>query len=177
MTAQDTPKDAEFAAMQKVYEALNELEDDARSRVVTYIMDRLEITAEAPNVDRQGSAGGGGEDEAGLKQQEAAAPKYKEFAELYSAADPKTHADKALVAGYWLQVCQGAESFDSFSANKDLKHLGEGIENITAALTALKGQKPALVIQLKKSGKSQQARKTYKVTVAGIQAIEALING
>jgi hypothetical protein len=126
---------------------------------------------------RNSTAGGGGEDEAALQQEQAEAPKYGTFAELFNAAQPKTQADKALVAGYWLQVCRGADSFDGFSATKELKHLGEGVENITAAITALKVQKPALAMQLKKSGKSQQARKTYKLTIAGIQSVEGLING
>jgi hypothetical protein len=38
-------------------------------------------------------------------------------------------------------------------------------------------QKPALVLQLKKAGKSRQARKTYKVTVAGVKAVEAMLRG
>jgi hypothetical protein len=99
------------------------------------------------------------------------------FAELFDAAQPKTGYDKALVAGYWLQVCQGADSFDGFSANKELKHLGEGLPNITSSVDTLKAQKPALALQLKKSGKSRQARKVYKVTVAGVRAVEAMIGG
>jgi hypothetical protein len=33
----------------------------------------------------------------------------------------------------------------------------------------------ALALQLKKSGKSKQSRKLYKLTVAGIKAVEAMI--
>jgi hypothetical protein len=61
--------------------------------------------------------------------------------------------------------------------NKELKNLGEGILNITSALDALKAQKPALALQLKKAGKSRQARKTYKVTVAGLKFVENMIRG
>jgi len=102
---------------------------------------------------------------------------YSSFAELFDAALPKSNADRALVAGYWLQVCQGAESFGGQAVNTELKHLGEAIANITNALESLKTQKPALALQLKKSGKSQQARKSYKITVAGVRAVEAMING
>jgi hypothetical protein len=58
-----------------------------------------------------------------------------------------------------------------------LKNLGQGLANITNAIDGLRNQKPALVLQLKKSGKSQQARKTYKLTVAGIKAVEVMIDG
>lgn len=112
-----------------------------------------------------------------IEEEPTVAPKYAALAEIYDAARPTSNADKALVAGYWLQVCQGAESFDGFSANRELKHLGQGLANVTNAIDSLKGQKPALALQLKKSGKSQQARKVYKITVAGIKAVEAMING
>jgi len=102
---------------------------------------------------------------------------FSSFAELYDAAQPKSQSDKALVAGYWLQQSLGGDNFDSFSINKELKNLGEGVPNITSALDTLKGQKPALVLQLKKSGKSRQARKTYKVTVAGLKNVENMLGG
>jgi hypothetical protein len=174
----DTAEDAEFAAMQTVYAALRGLDEDARDRVLTYVTHRLGISTSARRqADGNGDAGEEIEDTQGLKREEAQAPKYTAFGELFSAANPKTQPDKALVAAYWLQVCQGVEAFDSFSANRELKQLGEGLDNITGALTALKDQRPSLVIQLKKSGQTRQARKTYKVTVPGIQAVEKMLNG
>ncbi len=82
-----------------------------------------------------------------------------------------------MVAAYWLQVCQGAESFVSYSVNKALKNLGHGVSNVTGAFDALRRSKPALVLQLRKAGKSRQARKTYKVTKAGVAAVEEMIDG
>ena len=112
-----------------------------------------------------------------IEKRQQDATKYNSFAELFDAAQPKSNGDCALVAGYWLQVCQGAESFDGQSANSALKNLGHGLTNVTNAVDTLKNQKPALALQLKKSGTSQQARKTYKITVAGIKAVEAMIRG
>lgn len=170
--------DVEFTAMQAVYKALEPLDDDARKRVVEYISARLEIAPSMPKRLRAEHVASDDEiDEAALEAEKKGAPKYGSFAELYDAAQPKTNAERALVAGYWLQVCEETESFDGFSANKELKNLGHGIGNITTAIDALKGQKPAMVLQLKKSGKSRQARKTYKVTITGIKAVEAMIHG
>lgn len=168
--------DAEFAAMQTVYTALAPLKEEARNRVVDYVVARLEIARQARPADSRGEAKAS-DDDVAIGKEAAEAPMYGAFAELHDAALPQTRSDKALVAGYWLQVCQGAESFDGFSANKELKNLGEGVTNITGAIDNLKGQKPALALQLKKSGKSRQARKTYKITVAGIKSVEAMING
>jgi len=177
MSDLETQSDPEFAAIKTIYGALAPLDDDARTRVISYVVARFAVTLQrAPGGPRQGGATK--EDgEPALKEEEGAAPKYANFAELYDAARPTTNADKALIAGYWLQVCQGAESFDGLSANRELKNLGEGLTNITNAIENLKSQSPALALQLKKSGSSQQARKTYKITIAGIKAVEVMING
>lgn len=169
--------DDEFTAMQDVYKALAPLKPDAQMRVIAYITSRLEIAQ--PAVSKRSLTGAIDHDEGDeghAETGEVGSATYGSFAELHDAAQPNTNARRALVAGYWLQVCQGAESFDGYSANKELKNLGHGINNITNALDALKEQKPALVLQLKKSGKSRQARKTYKVTLAGIKEVEAMIH-
>ena len=173
-----TASDQEFSAMQAVYTALEPLAPDARQRVMIYINSRLEIGALKPVA---ASAAAADPEEAAqvaaINVQQSGAQKYASFAELFDASQPSSQSDKALVAGYWMQVCQGNESFDSQSANTALKHLGHGLSNVTQAIDGLKSQKPALMLQLKKSGTTQQARKTYKVTVAGIKAVEAMIGG
>ena len=178
MTERSTNDDGEFTAMHAIYKALEPLDDDARSRVISYICARLDIAATPIRGGTDGDGADDEPDEAALEGEEAKAPKFAAFAELFdTAGSPSSNADRALLAGYWLQVCNDAEAFDGFSANKELKHLGQGIANITDAINALKAQKPALALQLKKSGKSRQARKTYKLTVAGIKAVENMING
>lgn len=178
MTGEATGPDAEFGAMQTVYTALQNLDEDARVRVLDYVTSRLGIASvEKAPVRQQHNGTQLDEEESALGEEQEAAPKFGSFAELFDAAQPKGASDKALVAGYWLQVCQGSESFDGFSANKELKHLGEGLPNVTSAIDTLKAQKPALALQLKKSGKSRQARKVYKITIAGIRVVEAMIGG
>lgn len=170
-----TAPDAEFQAMQIVFSALHSLDDSARLRVLQYVSDRLGITTPIRLKQREEqSLADMDEGAVDVSEEEKFAPKFETFAELYDATQPRSQPDKALVCGYWLQVCQGADTFDAFSVNKELKNLGEGVANITSALDALKTQKPALALQLKKSGKSRQARKTYKITVAGIRAVEAM---
>lgn len=172
MAKQPGDADAEFDAMQAIYQALEPLEEAARSRVLRYIAARLDIidlTQARPKADAPPN---GFDEETASERARAEAPKYNSLAELADATQPITNADKALVAGYWLQVCQAADSFDAFSANKELKHLGHGVSNITMAIDALRNHKPSLVLQLKKSGRSQQARKTYKLTTAGVKSVE-----
>jgi hypothetical protein len=102
--------------------------------------------------------------------------KYPTLADFFAAVSPTQDADKALVVAYWFQVIEGASDLDGFSLNKELKHLGHGISNITSALDTLISRKPALVIQTKKSGSSKQARKKYKVTLEGQRSVERMLN-
>lgn len=178
MTGPAIDPDREFGAMQTVYGALQNLDEDARSRVLDYVISRLGIAPVAKaGANQQKEAASDDAEKRALKEEQGTARTFGSLAELFDAAQPKTTADKALVSGYWLQVCHASESFDGFSVNKELKNLGQGLPNVTSAIDTLKAKKPALALQLKKSGKSQQARKVYKITVAGIRAVEAMIVG
>jgi hypothetical protein len=170
------PALAELEATRKVYEALRSLTPDAQARALSHVSGLLNLDEGARSTHQQSQSPRTQED-AAIQREQKVAPKFANFAELFSAADPQTNAQKALVAGYWLQVCQGAETFDGQSDNRELKQLGHGLPNITAAIDDLKGQKPALALQVGKSGTSKQARKTYKLTVAGIKSVEEMIGG
>lgn len=164
---------AEFEAMQTIHQALEPLPPQARERVVRYIISLLEIgvTIAAPRLTDATDAEVAAADEAA-----ASAASYSSFADLYDAADPANGAEKALVAGYWLQVCEQNDTFTAQAANKLLTNLGHKIANITLAFAPLQNSKPALVLQVSKSGRSQQARKTLKLSRAGLNRVEEMIN-
>lgn len=168
--------DEEFAAIQTVFKALEPLDATSRQRVFEYIAARLAIATGGVAASRPLSSDEGGENRSEVVTA-AAEGKFATLAELFDAADPKTNMDRVLVAAYWVQVCEGTESFSSYSVNHALKNLGHGVSNVTTAFDALKGQKPALVLQLRKAGTSRQARKTYKVTNAGVEAVKGMLHG
>lgn len=174
----DEDKDLEIEAMGAVSRALSGLGDDERGRVIRWAAERYGVVlAKAPSRpggkpdapddidDDADDHEDGGDDSGG----------WDHFADLYDAAGPKSNSDGLLVAGYWVQVVEGKTQFGSLELNKLLKDLGHGVDNTAHAMTSLINQKPALVLQLKKSGKSRQARKTFKMTGAGVKAVEQLI--
>jgi len=160
----------EIGAMSAISSALDELDSDARTRVLHWAMSHYGLANSGPksfqapgtnlNYPHTSTTG-----------------RYGTFAELFDAAQPNTEREKAMVAAYWLQVCESNENFQSQSLNDLLKNLGHGIGNITEALNQLKNDRPALLLQLKKSGSSRQARKTYKLTLEGSKRVEAMIHG
>ena len=166
----------EFEAIKAIHKVLKPLRVDGQERVIKYISSLLGISNVEITSDSIDSTSDVKRPHSIARPMHTEKETFGSFAELYDAVGPHTHADKALVAGYWLQVCEGEESFNSQSANNELKHLGYRLPNITAALTKLKETKPALILQLKKSGTSRQARKTYKLTTAGMKTLHEMFD-
>jgi hypothetical protein len=94
---------------------------------------------------------------------------------LFDAVQPKTDMEKALTAAYWEQAIRGRSEWQSQSINKELRDLGHYVTAINKALATGMQKKPALVLQLKKTGTSQQGRKTYKLSAEGLKFIRARI--
>ena len=177
---EDEP-DLEIEAMGNVSKALGGLEEEARGRVVRWAAERYGITLGATQLKQTGGGAGaitGGDeiDEDELDEHaDDEVPAWNHFAELYHASGASTHPEGMLVAAYWVQVLKGQDSFGSLELNKLLKDLGHGVTGTAKVMTLLIAKKPALILQLKKSGKSRQARKTYKLTDAGKKAVEQMI--
>lgn len=174
--------DLEIEAMGKVSKALAGLEEEARGRVIRWAAERYGISLGAAPRKQSGSGGGGNpgvedvlEDEAEIGEAHDELPEWEHFAELYDATGASTHPEGMLVAAYWVQVLQRQGSFGSLELNKLLKDLGHGVTGTAKVMSNLIAKKPALILQLKKSGKSQQARKTYRLTDAGRKAVEQMV--
>lgn len=161
-------QDSELTAMASIIGILNDLKDqEARSRVLRYATERFglpEPRRAANDVDFSVAAA-----------DSSAVVAFPDFATLFDSVNPTSGAMRALVAAYWLQACQGQAEFDGQSINHELKNLGHPSKNITSDLSALMNQMPRLAMQLRKSGRSQQARKTYKLTIEGLRRIKALL--
>jgi hypothetical protein len=161
----------EIEAMKTMAAALEPLDEAARQRALQWVVSRFR-TGRAPV-----GADFGGPVETGGTGKSDDQPAFGSFAELFEAANPTIDRERALVAAYWVQVCEAQPSFAAQTLNAELKHLGHPIGNITEALSALKSERPALVLQLKKSGTSQQARKTYKLTTEGVRRVQTMMRG
>ncbi len=160
--------------MQSVLGILSDLPDEgSQERVVAYVSARLNL-----RFSQRPAAAAPSETDSGHSNGDAASKgSFDTFADLFNAVSPATNADKALVAGYWLQVLEGNEQFASQAVNKLLQNLGHSLANVTDAFNQLGAKKPRLAIQTRKSGKSQQARKQYKLTQAGIDAVTGRLQG
>ena len=102
----------------------------------------------------------------------------REFADipaLFDAAKPTNGLERILVGAYFYQVVKGEADFESQSLNTQLKHLGFPSANITRDLERLVNRSPKLVIQVRKEGTTQQARKKFRLTTEGVRAVETML--
>ena len=156
--------DPEIQAMVAVSTTLDRLELDARARVLRWAAEKYDVVptralrSEITSKDEVGDEG-------------QSPVQFDAFVDLYDAANPDTSVDKLLVGAYWLQVVQGTSSWTSLQVNNLLKDTGNGVESVSHRLETAQSQKPALVRQVSKTGKSRQGRKAYKLTTAGINFI------
>jgi hypothetical protein len=180
----DDEQDLEIGAMGAVSKALTPLDDDQRGRVIRWVAERYGVTvakkssrSDAPADDRveedaDGAAASAAEQSRGSDVSER---EYEHFADLYDASGAATNPNRMLVAAYWVQFIEGRPQVSTLELNKLLKDLGRGVGDTAHVMDSLTGQKPALLLQLKKSGKSRQARKTFKVTDSGRKYVEQMI--
>jgi hypothetical protein len=157
----------EVRAIGVIDKELEGLDEEARRRVLEWAASKYGV---AYNVSVPSSAAPTQEAPSAAGQ-----PEFETFADLLDAADPETEAERTLVGAYWVQVQNAQGTFTAKRVNDELKNTGHKVSNITRALDNLQRAKPALVRQIRKSGKSRQARKTYKLTDAGIRRVQNLI--
>jgi hypothetical protein len=158
--------DPELHALSTISSLLADLPEDSQARIVNWISSRFRIQAVLSGALKHGG---------GLELAEPGKD-FQDVATLFVAANPITGAEKALTVAFWLQECLHQEEWDGFAINTELKHLGHGLKNVTDALSALIEHRPQLVVQLRKSGKTKQARKRYKLTVEGVRKVRQMLS-
>lgn len=154
--------DREIDAIAKVMEILEPLEEEGRRRVAAYLAQRVgvaEVGSQQPAPHGRDLAS------------------FSTVADAFAAAGPQKGSDKALVVAAYLQASQQSQELTGAQVNKALRDLGHGVKDITTAMQANIDCRPSLMLQLRKSGKSRQAKKTYKVSDAGMSRVDEMLKG
>lgn len=160
--------DPELKAMNDTYKVLNDLDEDARARVVNWLISKFSIHR-AKSITTSST-------QVRMENEGGSISSFTSIADLFGKTTFKTESDKVLLVAAYLQLKENKEELTSREINKELNHLGHGVSNITVAIGVLINRKPSLMIQTRKEGKSQQAQKKYKVTLEGIKAANAMIS-
>jgi hypothetical protein len=167
--------DPELAAMEAISTALDTLDDPTRERVLRWARDRY--GAARPTAVRETANAPAGFGRSEVLPREQVINQLTDVADVYAATNPSTDAEKVLVVGYWFHAVRGETELDSYTINTELKNLGYPVGNVTRAVTILASSVPRLVVQTKKAGSTQQARKKFKLTVEGMKRVEQMLGG
>lgn len=169
----------EVEAIAQLEVTLGTLDDVVRVRVLRWALERfgLHDLSSAKPQDKQVPNEGEGNRNSGEARSSVDLAQFGTLSEFYAIVSPSTAAETVLVAGYWFQFREGLEHLEAHRINSELKHLGHKVGNITRAFDSLISQKPQLVVQIKKEGKTKQARKKYKLTNSGKLSVEAMLKG
>ncbi|MHB8107358.1 MAG: hypothetical protein ACYDH4_08015 [Candidatus Cryosericum sp.] len=164
-----TDEGDELTAMQAIANALSPLEPNARRRVMIWINDRFELgQLPMPRLPKS-AANTSVVGDPSVQNADA-----ESIATLFDRASPSSDAEKVLLVAYWMQEISH-ESVTAVRVNKALKDLGHQVGHINRVFTGLIEQKPSLIMQTHRSGKTKQGRRTYKVTNEGIKRARAML--
>lgn len=158
-------QDPELKAMSDAYLALKNLDDNAKARIIVWLQKKFNLKNESVSNPKKNITDGPFELES-----------FESIADLFAKASPQTNPEKILVVATYRQVVEGKKELTSRMINDELKHLGHGNPWITGTIDVLIKKKPALMIQIRKSGKTQQAQKKFRVTNEGIKAVQEMLS-
>ncbi len=94
------------------------------------------------------------------------------FAELYALVEPKKGAQKAAVAGYWLETHEGQRSWKASEVNKLLKSIDVKVSSMSIVLTNAVKAKAPIVLELERLGESARSRKTFCLSEQGLAYVQ-----
>ena len=155
-------EDQELSAMTAVLGALQALDAPAKTRVLRWAWERF---GEGPQLGLDGLEARGGPTERAQA----------DVADVVHQTGASNGPERCLAVAYWLQEIGRRPDWAAQEVNNALKNLGHPVANITKTLDSLRAQRPSLVMQVSKSGRAQQARKTYKLTAAGVERVRAML--
>jgi len=157
----------EIAAMATMAGALDPLAEDERTRVLAWARSRYATGASSPGPPQaRGEL---------VAKSTTRIDAFSTLGELMAACSADADDRRVLVASVFVAQRNNEGAFTAAQVNAELKHLGHPVQNITRALDALIAQRPALVVQVRKSGSTRQARKLFKITDAGTQELRRML--
>jgi hypothetical protein len=161
--------DPEIEAMNEICTALKNLDDDAKERVIRWVIDKFSFDLIKHEVDSSLKIKAKG------FSQNLEIKSFKSVADIFTKACPKNDIEKVLIVSAYLQETKLGSELTGREINARLNLLGHGVRNITSTIGALINRKPQLMIQTRKEGKTKQAQKKYKVTSEGLASAKEML--
>ncbi|MDQ1353823.1 MAG: hypothetical protein QG657_4130 [Acidobacteriota bacterium] len=189
--------DPEISAMNETLDALKNLNNGQRKRVIDWITARYrlnEVSAfETPEEEAQTEITEIEEpDEKAVRRRRGRKPgprkartagidktditNYETVLDLFSEANVKKVSSKILLMSAYLQEKLKFAEISSFDINSRLKRIKHGVSNISTAINGLMKKSPQLLVEVEKPGEEgKSSRKKFRVTEEGIKLAKTFL--
>ena len=166
----------EFVAMQAIADAVADLSESEKRRVAAWLVDYTAQEATSQTDANDTTSHADALTHQPIEDGSIGPEPISSFPELYEAVAPKTGAQKAVVAGYWIEKYEGRHAWKASEINKLLKSIDIKVSSISIVLTnAVKAAEP-MVTELGRLGEGQRSRKTFRLNETGIAFVEDRLN-
>jgi hypothetical protein len=187
--------DPEISAMNEALDALKNLDNEQRKRVVDWITARYRLNevskfqplseeteteeaeiiepVEIPTGARRGR-------KPGVKKTGVPGEKnitdYETVLDLFSESNVKKVSSKILLMSAYLQEKLKFEEISSFDINSRLKRIKHGVTNISSAINGLVKKRPQLLTVVEKPGEEDKpSRRKFRVTEEGLKLVKTFL--
>ncbi|MCP5051216.1 MAG: hypothetical protein GY940_28885 [bacterium] len=167
----------ELHAMSLVFEALKDLDNGQRRRIINWVSDRLK--SPGTNESVQTAATGKDPHTPGKitkkKEDAPAKPKKKDISDfdtvldLFAESEVKKSTAKVLLMAAYLQERHSYKEISSYDINFRLKRIGYKVTNISSLINGLLNRKPHLLVQVGAEEHQKRGRRKYQVTKEGLK--------
>lgn len=188
--------DPEISAMNEALDALKNLDNGQRKRVVDWITARYRLNevskfqspmeekvteaveiiqpAEVPAVSKRGRKPGA--KKLGGVAGEKDITDYETVLDLFSESNVKKVSSKILLMAAYLQEKLKFEEISSFDINSRLKRIKHGVTNISSAINGLVKKRPQLLAVVEKPGEEEKpSRRKFRVTEEGLRMVKTFL--
>lgn len=188
--------DPEISAMNEALDALKNLDNGQRKRVVDWITARYRLNelskfqapmeekmsdaveiiqpVEVPAITKKGRKPRA--KKAGSTPDEKDITNYETVLDLFSESNVKKVSQKILLMSAYLQEKLKFEEISSFDINSRLKRIKHGVTNISSAINGLVKKKPQLLAVVEKPGEEDSpSRRKFKVTEEGLKMVKTFL--
>lgn len=189
--------DPEISAMNETLDALKNLDNGQRKRVVDWITARYRLNEvskfETPEEEKQTETAEIEEPtEKAVGRKRGRKPKarkvraagmdksdiknYETVLDLFSEANVKKVSSKILLMSAYLQEKLKFEEISSFDINSRLKRIKHGVTNISTAINGLMKKSPQLLMEIEKPGEEGKSpRRKFRVTEEGLKLAKTFL--
>lgn len=184
--------DSELEAMVKSHDAMKELREEEKRRVIEWLIKKYGLFDDFNRVNRLELGRSSAAETSEPAEEKESKPYYSEhvedavdvtddltsfnsLAQLMKKIKIKTEPEKALVGAAYLQADAPRKALSPRDINKELKYAGKPCSNITTSLASLVKRGALEIKKASKSSKTNRSTKTYNVTKKGMQIVEKAV--